>query len=260
MRIMEWNLQYGGAQERLPGIIEAVRGHSPDMLVLLEFRPERIIEVSLSLAALGYPYILNSQPPVRTDGILVASKAPIKATGRGCPANQSHRWMEVSLEGTDLNILTVHVPGASDLIGKMEHWHALSKYARDVIEGQERAVIIGDLNTGLEQDTEGMNFLGREYLSSMLALGWRDVWREYHQLAKEYSWYSSEGNGMRTDHALASPAIRHPVWAKYSHKEREAGLSDHSVLIMDIMHRLNESGSCSSPVYRKKMDEGCSSG
>ena len=260
MRIMEWNLQYGGAQERLPGIIEVVRGHAPDILVLLEFRPEKIIEVSLSLAALGYPYILNSQPPVRTNGILVASKAPIKATRRGFIGNQSHRWMEVCLEGSDLNILTVHVPGASDLMGKMEHWHALSKYARDTIEAQERAVIIGDLNAGMEQDTEGMNFLGREYLSSMLGMGWRDVWREYHQLAKEYSWYSSEGKGMRTDHALASPSICHPLWAKYSHKEREAGLSDHSVLILDIMHRLNESGSRSSPVFCKELDKGCTIG
>ena len=78
MRIMEWNLQYGGAQERFPGILEAVRRHNPDLLVLLEFRPEKVIEVSLSLAALGYPYILNSQPPPRNNGILMASKTALR--------------------------------------------------------------------------------------------------------------------------------------------------------------------------------------
>lgn len=259
MRVMEWNLQYGGAQERLPGIIEAVRRHDPDVLVLLEFRPERVIEISLSLAALGYPYILNSQPPPRTNGILIASKIALVQLPGGTRSSP-HRWMEVSPEGSDLRILAVHVPGASDLAGKMEFWQAMLEYARESSDLRDRRIIVGDLSTGLERDSEGMPFLGTEHLSSLLDLGWRDVWREYHQVAREYSWYSSSGKGMRTDHALASPHIQHPVWAKYSHQERESGISDHSILILDIMHRLNESGSRSSPLFRLGEGPGCTIG
>lgn len=260
MRVMEWNLQYGGAQERLPGIIEAVRRHDPDVLVLLEFRPERIIEVSLSLAALGFPYILNSQPPPRTNGILVASKTPLVQLPGGRTRSAPHRWMEVSPEGSDLRILAVHVPGASDLQGKMEFWQALLDYAREAADLQDRCIIVGDLNTGLERDSEGTPFLGTEHLSKLLDMGWRDVWREYHQVAREYSWLSSSGKGMRTDHALASPHIQHPLWAKYSHQERESGISDHSILILDLMHRLNESGSRSSPLFRLGDGPGCTIG
>lgn len=257
---MEWNLQYGGAQERLPGIIEAVRRHDPDILVLLEFRPERIIEVSLSLAALGYPYILNSQPPPRTNGILIASKAALVQLPEGRRTSSPHRWMEVSLEGSDLRVLAVHVPGASDLAGKMEFWQAIVDYAREAVELRDRRVMVGDLNTGLERDSEATPFLGTEQLSQLLDMGWRDVWREYHQVGREYSWISSSGKGMRTDNALASPHIQHPLWAKYSHQERESGLSDHSVLILDIMDRLNESGSRSSPLFRLGEGPGCTIG
>ncbi len=260
MRIMEWNLQYGGAQERLPGIIEAVRRHDPDLLVLLEFHPEKVIEISLSLAALGYHYILNSQPPPHTNGILVASKVSIQTTSEQRPTAHKYRWMEVTIDGSDLRILAVHVPGASDMTGKQEVWGSLLNYAQEVQEGQGRAVIMGDLNTGLEQDSEGLAFWGQEHLQALLDLGWRDVWREYHQVGREYSWYSSAGKGMRTDHALVSPHIRHPLWAKYSHRERESGLSDHSILILDIMHRMNESGSRSSPLFGSNEDRGCSVG
>jgi exonuclease III len=247
---MEWNLQYGGAQARLPGIIEAVRRHDPDILVLLEFRPERIIEVSLSLAALGYPYILNSQPPPRTNGILIASKTALVQLPEGRRTSSPHRWMEVTPEGSDLRVLAVHVPGASDLPGKMEFWQAIVDYAREAVELQDRRVMVGDFNTGLERDSEAIPFLGTEQLSELLDMGWRDVWREYHQIGREYSWISSSGKGMRTDNALVSPHVQHPLWAKYSHQERESGISDHSILILDIMDRLNESGSRSSPLFR----------
>lgn len=254
---MEWNLQYGGAQERLPGILEAVRRHAPDLLVLLEFRPERVIEVSLSLTALGYPYILNSQPPPRTSGILVASKGALVQMEAPRVWSSPHRWMEVSPEGSDLRILAVHVPGASDLPGKMEFWQTLLEYGKEAVERKDRRVIIGDLSTGLERDSEGTPFLGTEHLVTLLGMGWRDVWREYHQLSREYSWRSSAGKGMRTDHALVSPQVHHPLWARYSHQEREGGLSDHSILILDIMPRLNGSGSRSSPIFRRGEDPEC---
>jgi len=257
---MEWNLQYGGAQKRLPGIIEAVRRHDPDILVLLEFRPERIIEVSLSLASLGYPFMLNSQPPPRSNGILIASKSALVQLPGARTRSSPHRWMEVSPEGSDLRILALHVPGASDLPGKMEFWESILEYAREAADLRERRIIVGDLNTGLERDCEAPPFIGAEHLSELLDLGWRDVWREYHQVGREYSWFSSGGKGMRTDHALASPHIQHPLWAKYSHQERESGISDHSILIFEIMDRLNESGSRSSPLFRLGEGPGCSIG
>lgn len=244
---MEWNIRHGGGRGSFPGIIASVRRHDPDMAIFIEFRPERVIELSLALASNGYPYILNSQPPMNTNGIMVASKRPIEMPPRDYPDPIiPHRWMEVRPATSDLRILAVHVPTASDLGNKMRFWDQIIDYAKRMIEDEQRAVIIGDLNTGLEMDAEGKTFLGEDKLRTLIGLGMRDIWREYHQMSREYSWYSHSGAGYRLDHVLVTPFIDRPMWAKYSHQEREEGLSDHSPLIFDIISSMSEGGSIRS--------------
>jgi endonuclease/exonuclease/phosphatase family metal-dependent hydrolase len=52
---------------------------------------------------------------------------------------------------------------------------------------------------------------------------------------REFSWYSTRGNGFRIDHAFLSPALAARAGEiRYSHDERFTGLSDHSALILDL--------------------------
>jgi len=73
-----------------------------------------------------------------------------------------------------------------------------------------------------------------------LHAGWIDTWRHVHGRASEYTWYSRRrgglsGNGYRLDHAFVTPTLLPFVRdCRYSHAEREAGLSDHSLLILEI--------------------------
>jgi exonuclease III len=248
MRVMEWNIRHGGSRDRLPGIISSLKQHEPDIICLIEFRQERVIELSLALAKNGWPYILSSQPPQNTNGILIASKKALEVvvTPPGIP--EPHLWLEVALSRSDLRLLAVQVPSAQDLAVRSSFWASLRSYAARAKEEGRRGIIIGDLNTGLELDSEGTSFLGDDDLKVILEIGWRDVWREYHQKAREYSWYNSKGKGYRLDHVLVSPAIETPVWAKYSHKEREEGLSDHSPLIFDLPNVISENGSVDDPL------------
>lgn len=248
---MEWNIRHGGCRESYPGIVGSVRQHDPDIVFFVEFRQERIIELSLALASNGWPYILSSQPPMKTNGILVASKKPVEVPIRNYDEpNVPHRWIEVRPAGSDLRILAVHVPTASDIEGKMLFWDHLLAYARKMIDEKERAVIIGDLNTGLDIDAEGIGFVGSDKFQSLLDMGMRDIWREYRQMSREYSWLSHNGKGFRLDHVLVTPFIDRPMWAKYSHKEREEGLSDHSPLIFDISNQMSEDGSIKSALRK----------
>ncbi|MCE5295516.1 MAG: endonuclease/exonuclease/phosphatase family protein [Euryarchaeota archaeon] len=248
---MEWNIRHGGCRESYPGIVGSVRHHDPDIVFFVEFRQERVIELSLALASNGWPYILSSQPPMKENGILAASKRPMEAPPRGYgEPNIPHRWMEVRPAGSDLRILSVQVPTASDLEGKMRFWEHLLDYARKMIDAKERAVIIGDLNTGLDIDADGIGFVGADKFQALLDMGMRDIWREYRQMSREYSWFSHKGNGYRLDHVLVTPFIDRPMWAKYSHKEREEGLSDHSPLIFDISDQMSEDGSIRSALRK----------
>ena len=248
MRVMEWNIRHGGSRDRLPGIMASLKEHDPDIICLVEFRQERVIELSLALAKNGWPFILSSQPPKSTNGILIASKKALEAVPNPPNVPLQHLWMEVRPSRSDLCLLAVQVPSAQDLDVRSSFWASLCSYASSITSVRGRAIIIGDLNTGLEMDCEGPSYLGDSELRKILGQGWRDVWREYHQKAREYSWYNSQGKGYRLDHVLVSPAIETPVWAKYSHQERERGISDHSPLIFDLPNVISEKGSVDNPL------------
>lgn len=67
--------------------------------------------------------------------------------------------------------------------------------------------------------------------------GWTDVWRGRHPGVREWSWVQPWGRhvGYRLDHALVSPALLPRVAdVRYSHAERESGVSDHSSLLLEL--------------------------
>ena len=67
------------------------------------------------------------------------------------------------------------------------------------------------------------------------AVGFSDLWRHRYPDGREFSWYSHRGNGFRIDHAFLSSSLAARAGViRYSHEERLAGLSDHSVLLLDL--------------------------
>jgi hypothetical protein len=82
---------------------------------------------------------------------------------------------------------------------------------------------------------EGKSFVCAEHFTRLSELGWTDLWRHFNPGATEWTWRSHQGNGFRVDHAFASPALLPRVRAcRYSHVEREARISDHSIVIVEM--------------------------
>jgi exodeoxyribonuclease III len=79
-----------------------------------------------------------------------------------------------------------------------------------------------------------------EHLCRLSDLGWTDVCRFHNPGHTEWTWYSTlkggvRGNGFRLDHAFATPALMPRITGcEYSHREREARVSDHSMIIVEI--------------------------
>lgn len=116
------------------------------------------------------------------------------------------------------------------------------------------AVLLGDLNTPRREHPDGtMLTFARERDGSLRAdrgerhdaaeagvteqglraLGFRDAVRAVLGWeAKERSWTYPNGGGYRLDHVLARGAA--VAAAAYAHGLREAGLSDHSALAVDL--------------------------
>ena len=99
-------------------------------------------------------------------------------------------------------------------------------------------MLVGDLNTGRHlMDEAGSSFFCADAFETLTSGGWVDAWRRQHgDDAREFSWYSTAGNGFRIDHCLVSPGLVDRVGdVRYLHGVREEKVSDHSMLVVEVL-------------------------
>jgi exodeoxyribonuclease III len=120
-----------------------------------------------------------------------------------------------------------------NLRAKVPYWEALIA-SLGACAG-ESALAVGDFNTCRAWlDEAGAIDVTAHFLDRVEAAGFRDVWRHRFPERREFSWFSHRGNGFRIDHAFFSARLARRTGAiRYSHAERERGLSDHSMLLID---------------------------
>jgi len=122
-----------------------------------------------------------------------------------------------------------------NLMKKVPYWEALiAAFAAEPLGAE--ALAIGDFNTCRAYvDEAGAIDPSAPYLDAVAAVGFCDLWRQRYPEGREYSWYSTRGNGFRIDHAFLSPALAARAGTiRYSHADRVTGLSDHAPLILDL--------------------------
>jgi exodeoxyribonuclease III len=205
VRLLAWNIRQGGGS-RLAGIMDAIMRHDADVLILSEYRGGDSAErLRVALDAGGYRHVTKLLPPPQRTGVLIAARRRFVELGPVC----------VRVE---------------------EPWRLVDAFA---LRNAGDALAIGDFNTCRAfVDEPGAIDATARFMDSMDAIGFRDLWRHRYPEGREFSWYSHRGNGFRIDHAFlsASLAARAGV-IRYSHEERLAGLSDHSMLLLDLPHR-----------------------
>jgi len=232
MKVLTWNLRQGGLKVHQGNIVANLRHHDPEIVVLTEYREGHSKPIREGLED-GWRFQLSSSRNDRENSILVAGKAEINPSSHYPDRPQaSHRWLECKWR--DIVILAVHVPGFNDKWGKEDFWKHVVAFGRENLD--ERAMIIGDFNTGLAMDAEGTPFLLFEYMEELIELGWTDAWRSRNPGKREFTWNSpNAGNGFRLDYAfLSSPLEDSLIDVHHSHEEREKGWSDHSSLIVEL--------------------------
>ena len=239
MRLLAWNILHGGGT-RVPGIVEEIASYDPDTIALTGFRTDRGTELRPLLKERGWPHVETSHPPDKVNGIAVFSRTRLRRLKAPAPPADSFRWLDADLpeEGFGLTVLQIRaaVGGARhpSAAAKTRFWEAVLKAA----ESRQRQPFLfaGAWNTGAHGlDEKGRTFVCAEHFARLSAMGWTDLWRLYHPGETEWTWRSNQGNGFRVDHAFASPALLPRVRScRYSHAEREARISDHSIVIVDI--------------------------
>jgi len=242
LKIFTWNICKGGNKARRPLIEEAIVEKSPHIVFLTEYRRGSRGNRFPMLTAAPWNFYTSSEPPVAKNGILCVSRfAVIKTNPEVDCLYETHRfrWLETFIEQFGLYILAVHVPDyrSGDLTGKEVFLQRVLDYAQKRVN--DKAIIIGDLNTGLKVDSEGTPFFYHKYIELLNCSGWVDSWRYLHPDAREFTWYSRKGgpnlNGFRLDYAYVSPPLKNALNnAIHFHEGREQGLSDHSSLQVEL--------------------------
>ena len=234
MKLLCWNIRHGGGQQTR--IAEAIIRHEPDIVVVTEYQPERGAVLRSALESNGLRHIDATAPAPKANGVLIAARVPFI---RRAPPEEIDtfvdRWLEVEFAEKRFALAGVYLPTTKP--GLPRFWeliHVVAERRRN-----EHFLFVGDFNTGhTPLDAENDRFSCDRYYSGMAMRGFTEAWRHRHRGKLEYTWYSNyrgRRNGFRIDHAFASAAmLRRIRRCEYSHREREDGTSDHSILLLDV--------------------------
>jgi exonuclease III len=248
LRLLTWNIGNGGSQraDAIIATICQIEPEPPDVVVLIEYGPKASARIISQLAQRHWPYRLDSQPPIRNDGVSVQSRLPIRRVDDlpSVPEELRHRFLAVHIEGSEIAICGAYVAYEGDpRTSHRKCWECVALFAQQL--AGRPSLIVGDLNSGVHGEDwrpirgRRQSSFGSKYFSGLCAEGWADVWRTLNGTAEEYSYYLRKGealdDGMRLDHVLASPALGQRLMsARYLHSARQAGYSDHSPLLVEV--------------------------
>lgn len=230
LRLLAWNIRQGGGS-RLPAIAEALIRHDADVLVLSEYRGgDSALRLREMLERLGYRHVTALRPPPGKNGVLIAARRRFHTHDALCH-ELPEPYRLVGVEFSRFSLYGVYMPNLRE---KVPYWEAL--IARLMERTAEPVLAIGDFNTCRAYvDERGKIDKTAYFMDRIDAIGFCDLWRRRYPDGREFSWYSTRGNGFRIDHAFLSPGLAAragPV--RYSHEERLGGLSDHSPLIVEL--------------------------
>ncbi|GAA1822490.1 endonuclease/exonuclease/phosphatase family protein [Agromyces salentinus] len=232
MRIATLNLRHGGGP-CVRSLLEQIARIDADVLVLTEFRTPGVALID-GLHSLGYQ-TTTSLPPGSSNGIAIASRSVIDRSWSLAqdldPDLDSHRLWAVATNG--LSLVGVYLPQRKL---KLPYWDAVISAAAS---GHLNAgVLIGDWNTGtntLDKSPAGAGFDGADRLAALEATGYVDPWRLSHPDEREYSWFSTAGNGFRVDHVYVHPSLLDDVLnAFYDQTPLAERATDHAALILEL--------------------------
>ena len=244
MKLLAWNIQHGGGA-RLARIVEELSAHDADVIAVTEFRARPGKVLRDALRERGWPHVETTNPPENRNGVAVFSRTPVVRV-RPCPAPEAgERWLDIDLPEYGFGVGVLHIMAAGSgkthptNIAKARFWDAVLTAAEARLH--EPFLFVGDWNTGAHRlDESGKTFVCAGQFGKLSGMGWSDLWRRQNSGPTEWTWYSKlkggvRGNGFRLDHAFATPGLRPRIRScHYSHTEREAGISDHSIVIVEI--------------------------
>lgn len=216
MRFVSWNIRQG-APKRGVRVAEALLAHEPSLIVLTEFHPASSRPMGEALAAAGLEHQVASPAGYGLE-VFIASAHPLE--GPMPLVGQQPMvggYAEVYMRAADCVVAGVYVPVISAV--PLTEQQGFGRCCTTRPAGIPTWLcVMGDWNTGdvpLDKEDAGSPFSCTPEYRRMKSLGYEEAWRAIHGDRREY-------------------ARQRLVDARYSHEERLAKISDHSIMIVDL--------------------------
>lgn len=219
-----WNVN--SIRSRLQHVLEFLRHHAPDILLLQELKLETNKFPYMEIEELGYNCAVHGQKTY--NGVAILSKTPLEDISTDFPADEGQaRYIEAvtTKEGHVFRVASIYVPNGQSLESdkfqyKMRFYEALQSHACALLRYEENLILGADYNVAyLPQDVydpksaDGAicyNAQERSVFQRLLNLGLYDAFRSKHPNTQAYSWWDYRGGkfqqdmGLRIDHLLLS--------------------------------------------------------
>ncbi len=253
MKIATWNVN--SLNVRLPHVLEWLSAHEPDVLVLQEIKQVTEAFPEQAFAEAGYKSAASGQKTYNGVATVCRDKPLDPVTDFPGFEDPQRRILATTING--VRVIDLYVPNGQ-AVGTEKYQYKLSWLAalRDFLTGELKAhsnlVVLGDFNIAPEdRDVYDAEKWGdailcsppeRQALGELLKLGLHDVFRQFDQAEKSFSWwdYRAAGfrrnAGLRIDLILASPSMAKACQASYIDKEPRSWErpSDHTPVIAEF--------------------------
>ena len=253
MKIATWNVN--SLKVRLPHVLEWLASARPDVLVLQEIKQVTEAFDSECFSAAGYRAVASGQKTYNGVAVLSRNEPADIVTDFPGFDDPQRRILVSTIDG--VRIANLYVPNGSSVGSEKYEYKlgwlaALTRFLAEELKSHEKLLVLGDFNIAPDdRDVYDPEKWGeailcsppeRAALQGLLDLGLIDVFRQFEQPEKTFSWwdYRAAGfrrnAGLRIDLILTSAAMTERCRASYVDKEPRAWErpSDHAPVIAEF--------------------------
>ena len=253
MKIATWNVNSMNVRE--PHVVEWLKNHEPDVLVLQEIKQLTEKFPAAALQELGYHSIASGQKTY--NGVAVISKTPANDPVTDFPDLDDPQRRILATTIGDVRVVDLYIPNGSEVGSekyeyKLNWLRSLRNFLEAEMQQHENLVVLGDFNIApADEDVYDPEKWGeailcspleRQALRELIDLGLTDVFRKFDQPEGAFSWwdYRAAGfrrnAGLRIDLILTSQGMTERCTASYVDKEPRAWErpSDHAPVVAEF--------------------------
>jgi exodeoxyribonuclease-3 len=253
VKIATWNIN--SLKARLPHVLEWLTTSNPDVLALQEIKQVNEAFPLDTFGERGYNAAVSGQKTY--NGVATLSRGPLSEAVTEMPDFEDPQRRVLAMTIQDVRVINLYVPNGKSVASekyeyKLRWLVALRDFLATELAAHENLVVLGDFNIAPEdRDVYDPVDWGdgilcsppeRDALNEILKVGLLDVFRQFPQPEKTFSWWDYRAGrfrrnaGLRIDLILASPAMSKRCTASYVDREPRGWErpSDHTPVVAEF--------------------------